>query len=521
MPGTVVANVSLFTGITGGSTSNCDAITDWGGTPTLDTETFVQGTGSLSKKVSSTTSIHVFTLASALDLSNTQLYVWAACGSISILATKAAGGFKIRVEDAAANWGEWYMAGKDTWTGAWDCFMVHTTTAFSANSATLPTMTAITKAGVVFYTTATVAKINCWWDALRYGTGLAIKAGTEASPATFQDFVDAENTVANKYGVITVAEGILQVQGQVDFGSTTAGEATYFKDTSKVLVFRDRSVPANFYRLLVQGNATATTKVYFGTKSGGAGISGCIFRSVGAAKYLLTATDTNITNLGIYGCTFFDANTISLPVVSGTNREVLNTTFEVCAEVVVSSCIVENCNLISADDEAVTLPSGNIHGLKNSTFISNPNATRIPNTGTYTFDNLKFSGNTVDIDNTSGGLVTVNCVNGANPTTYTGNTVINNYVLVSITVKDEAQANIVGASVRVSKLDDNSVQYMNELTGADGKAEESINYPGAVSLRIRARKSTTGTRYIPLETTGAMLTTGFTLTVTLYQDGNL
>ena len=416
MAGTVVPQVSLFTGVTGGSTSNCDEITDWSGTPTKDIETFIQGAAALSKKVSNTTSTHVFTLAaSPPDLSNTQLYVWAACASISILGTKAAGGFRIRVEDGSANWGEWYMAGKDTWAGAWDCFMVHTTTPFDAKSATSPTMTAITKVGVVFYTTASAAKINCWWDALRYGTGLLIKSGTDTDPATFDDLVTAEETVTNRWGVIIRQEGILFIQGKLSIGSTTGGEATYFKGLNKVIVFRDRSVPADFYTITVQGNSTATTKVYWGSKVGGRGISGCIIRSAGTAKFRLIATDTNITELGLYGSAFFDASTISLPVYSAT-REVLNTNFEECAEILPDTCTVKYCNIIKADDRGLRIvavsPSKNV---TECNFINCPCAVHIPNTGTYEFDALNFSGNIYDIDNSSGLTVTVNSSNSANP----------------------------------------------------------------------------------------------------------
>ena len=525
MAGTVVPNVNLFTGLTGGSTSNCDAITDWSGTPTLDIETFVQGTGAMSKKVSNTTSIHVFSLVSALDLSNTQLYVWAACGSIGILGTKAAGGFRIRVEDASANWGEWYMAGKDTWTGAWDCFMIHTTTGFSANSATLPTMTAITKVGVVFYTTATAAKINCWWDALRYGTGLAITAGTEGDPATFQDFVNAEGTVVNKWGVITVAEGILQVQGQLDFGSTISGSATYFKDISKVLVFRDRLVPATFYRMLAQGNIGATTKVRFGTKSGESGISGCMFRSAGAAKFQFTAIDSNITELGIYGSIFFDAGTVSLPAASGTAREVLNTNFESCAKVLADTCKIQNCNFISSDANAILI-NDDPHNVTDCKFIGCPRGVEldIVGDGSYDFYNLQFSGCTYDVNNSSSGTLTVNKFNGSNPSTYIGSIVtFVGAVDLKVTVVDKNNQPIGLAQTAIYRASDNA-ELMNKDTDVTyGTALQiytgSTDPPVDIYLRIR-KSSVGGTKYIPASTIGVINPSGFSIKMTLQEDPN-
>ena len=521
MAGTITTDLALFTGATGGS-SAADALTDWTATGgVVDTVAFVQGTGSIYTYSAATTTVRTWAFASvATNVTDKVIYFWFALGKVAWLNTKAAGGVTLRIESSATDYLQWNIAGSDTLPhNGFICHCVHVNTTPDASGGTCD-KTAINK----FTITANGSfpgKAYLWVDAVRNGTYLQIKAGTEASPAIFEDFITAEQTVANQWGVIGKVEGIYFTQGKIYIGSTTSGEATYFKDLNKVLVFKDTKVLVDFYDILIQGNATATTKVYFGAKSGAAGISGCVLRSAGVPKYKFTATDANITNLGVYGCSFFDTNTVSLPVYSAT-REVLNTNFEACAMVLLSTCIVQNCNFISTDDAGarVTDTSDPPYS-KNSNFISCPYGTRIPNAGTYKFDNLKFSGSTsADIDNTSGGLVTVNCVNGANPTTYTGNTVINNYVDVTVTVKDEAQTNIQGTSVRVSKLDE-TVVYMSELTDINGIATESINYPGAVGLRIRVRKSSTGIRYIPIETTGVMTTTGFALTVTLYVDGNL
>ena len=76
-------------------------------------------------------------------------------------------------------------------------------------------------------------------------------------------------------------------------------------------------------------------------------------------------------------------------------------------------------------------------------------------------------------------------------------------------------------SVRISKLTDNSVVYMNEVTVL-GVAQETIISPGTVDVRIRVRKSTSGeTRYIPFETFGQIAAANFGLATTLYVDGNI
>ena len=507
--------------------SDCDATTGWtavGGTNTLNIDVPIQGTGCIHNySASAADRGSDYDFGVDKDLSVEDLYFWFALSKTGIIGDYGSTGLRIRVTDAAGVWGEWNLFGKNTvphngWI-PWTVRVSQTYDAVSGGSG--PSRSAIRKVG--WRANSVLAKGYIYFDAWRYGTGLKLTEGTATVPATWEDIFAADDLAANKYGVIAKFGGVYYLQGQIQIGDAAQTIITYFKDLSKVIVFKDARVDNDFYEIKILGAATYKTSFILGTKSGTAGISGCIINSQSSTKtYKITATDANIDAFGLYGCTFLEANTISLPVYA-TNHEVLNSIFEKCAVVLVSTCIAENCNFISADDAGTRVTDTSASPVfKNSNLISCPYGVRIPNTGTYKFDNLKFSGSTsADIDNTSGGLVTVNCVNGANPTTYTGNTVINNYVDVTVTVKDEAQTNIAGASVRISKLDDNSVVYMNEITDVNGIATESINYPGAVNLRIRARKSTTSTKYIPFETTGVMTSTGFSLTVTLYVDGNL
>jgi hypothetical protein len=395
---------------------------------------------------------------------------------------------------------------------------------FDAQSATPPSKAAISKVCIRAYGSFP-GKTYTWVDAVRIGTGITIKGGTESSPATFQDIINAELTTSNQWGILSKVEGVLYAQGLLNFGSTTSGEATYFKDTNQVLIFKSALVPSDFFEIKIQGNSTATTKVYFGTKSGGRGISGCVFRAAGAPKFKFTATDPNITELGIYGCSFFDAGTISLPAYS-TGKEVLSTNFEACNEVLADTCIVEYCNFISADDRGARIASAS-HNIKNCNFINCPHCIHVNFSGSVNFDNLKFSGSDgttkYDIEHSASGTLTVNCLNGSNPQyvheTGGGSTTIINSVYLRVYVKDELNSPISGASVAIYRSSDNA-QLMNELTDNNGLAEETFNYPGSdVPIYIRVRKSSPGgTRYVPVQTTGTITSAGFTLTVVLIQD---
>ena len=392
MAGTVSTDLAFFDGITGGaSKSDGEQVTDWVTAPTLDNEIFFQGSGSLSAKVSKATFTSVFAIVSTISLVGKQIFVWMSNSIPGGLNSAVGGGLRIRVEDGAANWAEWYVGGSDTYFGGWECFTAHMDTTPTNKSATAPTYSALTKVGVVCMQSGSSAKNNFWFDAMRFGTGLTIYGGTSGSPATWQDIITAEELVANKYGVVSRYEGVLLVQGKIMIGTTSAGVATYFLDkTSKVVVFRNKSVPIGFYEILLQGNSTATTQVYFGETVGGVGFSGGAIQSSGTAIFKFTAINEYITDLGLYGLGFFKADTVALPTYSAT-RNVLSCRFEQCAQVLPSTCTVKYCNFINSTSRGIRF-STTSHNVTECTFINCPQGVHCNVAGTFAFNKLMFYG---------------------------------------------------------------------------------------------------------------------------------
>ena len=506
MAGTVITDLAWFVGITSPYyNSDCDQITDWVSAPTLDIVTFVQGAGSCSAKVSKTTFTSVFSLQTATNLTNKVLYIWAMCSGK--LDTLANGGLRIRVEDASANWGEWYVAGTNTWAGGWQPFIAHTSTAYSGQSATPPTISAITKVGIVFKTTGSATAINCWWDALRYGTYIGVKAGTEASPATLQDIVDAEAT--SKYGVIFQYEGLSMVQGKLVVGSATGGDVTYFKDTSeKVLIFIDKPVPSDWYNILLQGNGTATTKIYFGTKVGGSGAGGITIRASSSSKpFTLTASDTNITEYGFYGCTFYQASTITLQAYSIT-KEFLDCTVSKSSEMLPDTGIVKNSTFTGSTGRAIRMSSAS-HSISDTKFINCQTAMHIPLSVSVSINNVNFYGsNPYDIEHSVAGALTINYSNCASPPsgakvneTGGGSTTIQ--TSVTLTIRKVKSGNEPTEYVRCSihKKSDMTEIMNKDADVADDqnstyyKASTTYTVTGIVVI-VRARE----TGYLPFET---------------------
>lgn len=529
MAGTVITDLAWFVGVTAPFyNSNCDQVTDWSGTPTLDQITFIQDTGALSAKVSKTTYTSVFSLKDPINLTGKVIYIWAMCSGK--LDTLANGGLRIRVENAAAQFGEWYLAGGDTWAGGWQPWAVHTGQAF-APGATIPNVTAVTKVGIVFKTIGSATAINCWWDAMRYGTYIGVKGGTEGSPGTIQDILNAENNVLYKYGVMFEYEGVVIMQGKLVFGSTTGGEATYFKDTSeKVLIFGDKLVPASWYDILLQGNGTAATKIYFGTKVGGSGATGITARAANSAKpFTITASDTNITEYGFYGCTFYQASTITLQAYSAV-KEFLDCIVSRSAEMLPDTGIVKNCTFTGSAGRALRMISAS-HKISDTKFINCQTAMHIPLSTSVSITNVNFYGsNPYDIEHSVTGALTINYSSCPYPPAEgkvnetgdpPGTTTITSSVTLTIRKVKTGNEPAEYVSCSIHKAAD-MTEIMNKVADvADDqnpgyyKASETYTSTG-ISVIARARER----GWLPFETTTVIPAGGLDITAIWLADPN-
>jgi hypothetical protein len=517
MAGSVSTDFSFFTGATA-TDSSCDTVTDWSA-GTVDTEIFLEGTGSIVAKVSKTTAVFTFTLTANLDLTDKLVIAWMNCATPGILGTRAGGGLQIRLTDNVGNYGWWYVAGNDTYFGSWDAFVIHTAQrsgSYYVESATAPDLTNIASVGIACTTTASAAKDNFWFDAVRYGTYLEVNSGTSGSPATFDDIETAE--LANYYGGVVFQEGVFFPQCQLRIGAS--GGNTYFEDSGKILVFRDRDFPNDFYDLRFQGG-TGTTEIYFGDKVGTQGVAGVVFDAAGP-RYTVTGLDTDIDNLGLYGTTFYSSSEQYLPTVYSGALETRGTTFNECGEVFPSSGIMEYCTFISAPNYALHMIKDN--HIANTSFINCASGIHITESGSYTFSNMAFVGGTYDIVNDApSGLVIINSVN-SNPTTYvnlqSATTSILNSVFLTVNTEDEDGNDVNGAQVAIYTVSGGQIQteLMNEAT-AGGQAQTEYNYLGDQNIEVRVRRSSTGTtRYFPYKTSGTIDDGGYTLTAVLIED---
>ena len=432
---------------------------------------------------------------------------------------------RIRLDDAAGNWSEWNMFVQgDLPHPAWIAWALKPTVTRDNGSGTL-SLTTIRK--VSWRCDTVAAKVYIYWDAVRYGYGLDIKLGTSGDPAKFDDFITAEATYA--YGIVEKYNTVYYLQGQIRIGSLTVDESTYFKDTNQVVQFKSmKGNPTGFYEIKGQ-NATSgagTTKIFFGTKSGSAGISGLFIRAPSAMMWKLTMSDTNITEFGFYGCSFVYADTITGQVYS-TVKEFLSTNFIVCAEVLPDTGIVKYCKFISSPSSAVRISSAS-HNITYCDFISCARGFHVVITTPFTvsFNGLSFFSCTYDGYNTSGATVTVSYDQYCSPAPSTYDPAgdsITYQTSVTLTVRHVKTGNEPTEYVRcaIYKKSDMTEIMNSDATVADDqnptyyKVSQSYTATGIVVI-VRARE----TGYLPFETELTIPAGGLDVTATWIVDPN-
>ena len=459
--------------------SNCD-VDNWvGGAGTLTTEPAPrEGAACLGLKVSSGLSpVAKYDQWSAGgNLSGQHIYIWMM--SLSTIDTVANGGFRIYAEDTAGNWCEWYVGGSDNYGGGWQCYVVSADNKSAIQNSSGTYDPSIHRyIGIRFKTVAKSNANNVFWDYVRYGSGLQVTT-TSSSVATFDDLISADDAAA--VGVIRRVAGSVIVQGEILFGDSASAADCEFLDSSEIILFADAPVAADLYKFKIFGNSgTDTIKFQLGTKSGSAGISGCYIKSLGAAKATITATDTDIDEFKLYGCTCYDLGVVSLPSYVSGSREVIDCNFEACAQVDVDSCTVTGCKFIAADDRGILI-SPESHHVSDCSFIGCKHGIHFDTAGTYAITDCSFSGNTYDIENSSTGLVTINATD-SNPSTYEntsgGTTNIVNTVIHTVTGLD------TGSQVIWIKRSDES--ELENKTESSGSAAYSYSYAGDVDVWVQ------------------------------------
>ena len=461
--------------------ADCDDATGWS-IGDVDTDLFVQGTACLGEQVKATTgAVFEYTLPSAIDLTGSHYFQWLfVAGAVD---TKANGGYRIFLESSAGNDGTFYVGGSDTVIGGWYCFILDPTVTPDIANGTLD-ITNITKIGVQFKTITSIAGTgnNCFWDISRFGTGYNVTS-LDTDSISLDDVYLVDDSVTNKYGVLSKSNGVYFTKGQINYGNSTSGDIVATINNT-LMVFTEDSVASDFFRLNLLGSTGATSTLEIsGTVIKGAGAK--VLFDMSGTDSVLTMSGTTITNMA--DVTFLTGSTVSSSVIDGCDK--ITPSGSLLSSITIANTTESTTGALEFTDAT------SITNCSDITFTSfaGKYAVYIPATitGTITLDNFTSDGSGTDVywAGTTDTL-TINKSNGTNFTTWSsaGGTVsLVSSVSIAINVKDSAGVPIENALVYIDEDLEVVGEIVNTLTDVNGDVATSYS-GGATSATVRVRK---------------------------------
>jgi hypothetical protein len=370
--------------------------------------------------------------------------------------------------------------------------------------------TSVDRVGSVFHSEskALAGGSNCFIDIMRYdqtdtsgdsttsNSGIFIYGGGVGTEGTFAEIVADDISIAadKGFGVIRqYSSGIYGCQGILKFGTTNTAGNAYFEDSNFTLIFEDRDVNDDKFKIFIFGNSTNTNSFVLtdGTiQSAGPGveldwnstwinvltITNVNFIDLLRTIDLPTDTVTNSLSHSVEGCVFRNCGTITVGTVDFDDNRIIDSAATTNAvkleyDVTAKNMIVSGYEG-TADTSALVWnvnadPDGNLDG---SSFIKGTAATHAIEFGTsvpasMTLRNCDFSGyNASDSQNDStfyfadtGGSITLTLVSCTGNVTYKSAgatiTIVSDPVTVQTTVKTADGVNVENARVFLKASD--------------------------------------------------------------------
>jgi hypothetical protein len=325
-----------------GSTAPDDLAGSAGGT--ADTDVFIRGTQSYGQITSTSRLGLMYDAGAAQDWSDNIFYYWVNCGVVPLLDTQTLGGFTIRFCGATVtDWFEVYVGGSDFWPkavqGGWVMFVVDIERARDiatgvlggspirgGTNGTPPATSAIRYTGFSAITASVMPKHveNTWidsvWRVPRGTPGIVVEGDNTGSPYNWQDVLDASDFTdpTKAWGTAKDLDGVIFLNTLVQFGNN--GSPTFgthdFEDANKVFSFEEQEFVADdVYGFQAVGDPSGTQRLIAGV-NGSAGQGWTILASPIAPRWSFTATDPDIDQVGLYGCSFTHTSVIDIDNVN-------------------------------------------------------------------------------------------------------------------------------------------------------------------------------------------------------------
>ena len=483
----VIANADALTNDTGG-TGTGDWGEDGGGGLSLTEDTFLYGSSCIAGAYSNKSGYQYFNLGVGNELDfdvagaeeGQHIYMWIHCPTIGLLDTIANKGLAIRLGTSLNDYREYIIAGSNDangWNGGWKCFVIDPIKAGSVSDTGSYDAGSIQYVGVWVDAAGLAKGDNIFIDQIAVGFGLRV---TGTSTIGWKDVVDYCTDYANRaWPMFQERENIYYSYGKTWIGDSAQEAITSFADMGRIIQYGiseywNGSAWVTLADIDYSGIVKEDASGYPTTLKDGV-ISGSDKGRSGST--ILGNANHNIS-LDLYGGneatsvvelygTSFKNITGAINFGNDPDYKIYSVVFEGCSQVdPVGAPVIRNTNFIAtADVVAALLWNENIN-IQDSSFIANANGAGIEHPSAvgspYSHNNLKFAGNDYDVNNTSGSAITINCINGANPSTFEGSSVtFSNPVTLTLT---GLPAN---TEVSIVKVSDRSVLHHVENTSGD------------------------------------------------------
>jgi len=384
---------------------------------------------------------------------------------------------RVRIQSTAGNYREYIVTTSSARyvTGEFHCMALDInnggTPTGTLNTSSVPTIVVIvdnTSSGNIRSVT------NNWIDAMYWGRGLTFDGSSTAS-IMFAEAAAIDELVANKFGVMTVINEQIFVQGDIVFDDN--GSANTQASDGENVVFTYKPNATNTYRLILIGSNNTVT------------FTNTNISATGTARFLFDASGT-ISSFDIVGGGLKKASSVLLK----SGQTVTASNFTECGAVDTNGATLNGCNFISTI-ETVTgalLVNSDIEGeacsnLSFTDFGSNY-AVYVAASVTefdmisWNFDNNNGAGGNYALywAGTSGTL-TINAQDGTNLTTAGCTAASGGSVVVISPVVFTVTGLVAGTEVRLIKVSDKS-----EIDGVESTVGTTYVYNYTYSGDISA-----------------------------------
>lgn len=481
------------------------------------TDTFYYGTTSISSAVSGANKwawiYHDIGAGNELDFTGggTEegqfIYIWVHCPTIGLSKTLANEGVSIRIGSTTANYRIFVIAGSNGsngWDGGWQCFVVDPTKTGSISDVGTPNLASIRYIGAQLETTSTAKGDNLFISQIAVGSGLRI---TGTSTTGWLDAVTYCTDLTNRaWGMLQEREGIYYAYGNIIIGDTAMTSNCSFADQARVVQFGiseywsgtgttfNSFLPTTACGITLEDDNVATT--YTTTFSDGVLVGSDNGRSgstiIGNANEDIFLSFAGLANaasvITCYGTTFKDCSGV-ISLEGDTAHKYYGINFVGCAQVDPGgACQIRNAAFAeTVATDAALLWAASID-IQDSNFIANTTGAAIEiatdhgSDGEEDFTALFFSGNTNDVNNTTGSSITVNKLSNSDPSSYTGSLVTfsanYSHVLEGLELNTEVTYVTADTSTELFHVENASTSDGN------GKYKTSYTHSGGASVDI-------------------------------------